>query len=78
MKTSTKASVYVFLIFAVTYLVIRFGIELLVDDINRYLLSAVSAAITVVLSPKRRIVKKQSGDQIQLKWIFSKKVIILK
>lgn len=48
------------------------------SDINTYLLSAISAAITVVLSPQRRIVKKQSGDQIQLKWLFSKKVIILK
>tara|TARA_R110002051_G_scaffold199848_1_gene266796 strand:- start:185681 stop:185833 length:153 start_codon:yes stop_codon:yes gene_type:complete len=48
------------------------------SDINLYLLSAVAAAITVILSPQRRIVKKQSGDQIQLKWLFSKKVIILK
>ena len=78
MKTSTKASLYVFLIFLVTYLVIRFGIQAIYGDINTYLLSAISAAITVVLSPQRRIVRKQSGDQIQLKWLFSKKVIILK
>ncbi len=78
MKTSTKASLYVFLIFLVTYIVIRFGIQMLVSDINTYFLAAISAAITVVLSPQRRIVRKQSGDQIQLKWLFSKKVIILK
>jgi hypothetical protein len=48
------------------------------SEINTYLLTAISAAITVALSPQRRIVKKQSGDQIQLKWLFSKKVIILK
>jgi len=48
------------------------------NDINPYLLSAISAGITVILSPQRRVVKKQSGDQIQLKWLFSKKVIILK
>ncbi len=78
MKTSTKASLYVFLIFFVTYLLVRFGIEMIFSDINRYLLSAISAIITVVLSPQRRIVRKQSGDQIQLKWLFSKKVIILK
>ncbi|MBC3845774.1 hypothetical protein H8K90_05250 [Winogradskyella echinorum] len=78
MKTSTKASLYVFLIFLVTYLILRFSIQMVFGDINTYLLSAISAALTVVLSPQRRIVRKQSGDQIQLKWLFSKKVIILK
>lgn len=78
MKTSTKASLYVFLIFLATYLLIRFGIKTLFNDINTYLLSVIAAAITVVLSPKKRIVKKQSGEQIQLKWVFSKRVIVLK
>ena len=78
MKTSTKASLYVFLIFLVTYLLIRFGIKAMFNDINTYLLSAISAALTVVLSPQKRIVKKQSGEQIQLKWLFSKRVIVLK
>jgi len=78
MKTSTKASIYVFGIFLVTYLVLRFIIQALFSEINTYLLSVISAAITVVLTPQRRIVKKQSGDEIQLKWLFNKKVIILK
>lgn len=78
MKTSTKASLYIFIIFLVTYLVVRFGIKTVFSDINSYILAAVSAAITVVLSPQRRIVRKQSGNQIQLKWLFSKKVIVLK
>lgn len=78
MKTSTKASLYVFLIFAVTYLVIRFGIQIIFPKINTYLLTGISAVITIILSPQRRIVKKQSGDEIQLKWLFSKKVITLK
>ncbi|WP_179021441.1 hypothetical protein [Winogradskyella forsetii] len=78
MKTSTKASLYVFLIFGVTYLIVRFGIQMLFKDINIYLLTAISAIITVILSPQRRIVKTRSGDEIQLKWLFSKKVITLK
>ncbi|MUU79099.1 hypothetical protein [Winogradskyella endarachnes] len=78
MKTSTKASIYVFLIFLVTYLIIRFGIQMIFQDINRYVLTAVSALLTLLLSPQRRIVKKRSGDEIQLKWLFSNKVIILK
>ncbi|WP_299114921.1 hypothetical protein [uncultured Winogradskyella sp.] len=78
MRTSTKANVYVFLIFLVTYFVVWFFLQLFFSDINTYLLSAISAAITVVLSPQKQVIKKQSGEQIQLKWLFSKKVIILK
>ena len=78
MKTSTKASLYVFLIFLVTYIMVRFGIKMVFNDINPYLLAVVAAIITIVLTPQKRIVRKQPSDQIQLKWIFSKKVIILK
>jgi len=38
----------------------------------------ISAVLTVLLSPQRRVVRKRSGDEIQLKWLFSKKVITLK
>lgn len=78
MKTSTKASIYIFVIFLVTYLVLRFGIQYIFNDINSYVLTAISAVLTVLLSPQRRIVKKKSGDEIQLKWLFSNKVIVLK
>jgi hypothetical protein len=78
MKTGTKANIYVFLIFLVTYLVLRFGIQLIFEDINRYVLTAISAVLTLLLSPQRRIVKKHDGDEIQLKWLFSNKVIVLK
>ena len=78
MKTSTKASIYIFVIFSVTYLVLRFGIQYIFNDINSYLLTAISAILTLLLSPQRRIVKKRSGDEIQLKWLFSNKVIVLK
>lgn len=78
MKTTTKASLYVTLIFFVTYFIIRFSIQSIFTDINIYLLTIITVLITVLLSPQRRIVKKKAGDQIQLKWIFSKKVIVLK
>ena len=78
MKTSTKAGLYVFLIFAVIYVIIRFSIQAMFSDINQMLLALVTAIITIILTPQRRIVKKQSGDEIRLKWLFNKKVIILK
>lgn len=78
MKISTKASLYVFLIFAVIYVIVRFSIQALFTDINQMVLAVLSAVITVVLTPQRRIIKKQSGEEIQLKWLFSKKVFTIK
>lgn len=78
MKTSTKAGLYVFLIFAVIYVIVRFSIQAIFVDINQMVLAVVSAVITIILTPQRRIVKKRSGDEIQLKWLFNKKVIVLK
>ena len=78
MKTSTKAGLYVFLIFAVIYVIIRFSIQAIFVDINQMVLAVASAVITVILTPQRRIIKKQSGDEIQLKWLFMKKVFTLK
>ncbi|WP_417876067.1 hypothetical protein [Winogradskyella sediminis] len=78
MKTSTKAGLYVFFIFAVIYVIVRFSIQAIFIDINQMILAVLSAVITVILTPQRRIAKKQSGDEIQLKWLFSKKIIILK
>lgn len=78
MKTTTKAGLYVFLIFAVIYVLIRFGIKAIYPEINTMFLAILTAVITIVLTPQRRVVKKQSGDQIQLKWFFSPKVFVIK
>ncbi|MDH7913748.1 hypothetical protein [Winogradskyella sp. SYSU M77433] len=78
MKTTTKANLYVFGIFFVTYMVVRFLIQYMFPSINNYVLVMISAVLTVLLSPQRRVVRKRSGDEIQLKWLFSKKVITLK
>lgn len=78
MKTSTKAGIYVFLIFAVIYIVVRFSLQAIFENINTMLLAVIAAVITVILTPQRRIVNKQSGEEIQLKWWFSKKIIVLK
>lgn len=78
MKTSTKASLYVFFIFAVIYVIVRISIQAIFIDINQMVLAVISAVITIFLTPQRRIIKKRSGDEIQLKWLFSKKVLTLK
>ena len=78
MKISTKAGIYVFLIFAVIYVMIRFSIQAIFVDINQMVLAVLSAVFTIILTPQRRIVKKRSGEEIQLKWLFMKKVFTLK
>ncbi|WP_458628238.1 hypothetical protein [Winogradskyella sp. PC D3.3] len=78
MKTSTKAGIYVFVIFAVIYIIVRLSIQAIFVDINQMLLAVLSAVITIILTPQRRIVKKRSGEEIQLKWLFIKKVFTLK
>jgi len=78
MKTSTKAGIYVFLIFAVIYVIVRLSLQAIFVDINQMLLAVLSAVLTIILTPQRRIVKKRSGEEIQLKWLFIKKVFTLK
>ncbi|WP_110474385.1 hypothetical protein [Winogradskyella epiphytica] len=77
MKTSTKAGLYVFLIFTVIYITVRFSIQAFFVDINQMVLAVISAMITVIFTPQRRIIKKKNGDEIKLKWFFSKKVITI-
>ncbi|WP_179317172.1 hypothetical protein [Winogradskyella undariae] len=78
MSTSNKAGLYVFLIFTVVYIIVRFSLQSIFEDINPLVLAVCSAIITIILTPQRRIVKKQFGEEIQLKWYFSKKVFTLK
>ncbi|NRR91440.1 hypothetical protein HSX10_07675 [Winogradskyella undariae] len=78
MSTSNKAGLYVFLIFTVVYIIVRFSLQSIFEDINQLVLAVCSAIITIILTPQRRIVKKQFGEEIQLKWYFSKKVFTLK
>ncbi|QNK76846.1 hypothetical protein H7F37_12055 [Winogradskyella sp. PAMC22761] len=78
MSTSNKAGIYVFLIFTVVYIIVRFSLQAIFEDINQLVLAVCSAIITIILTPQRRIVKKQFGEEIQLKWYFSKKVFTLK
>ncbi|WP_179333964.1 hypothetical protein [Winogradskyella costae] len=78
METSTKAGLYVFLIFGVIYVIVRLSIQSVFTDINQMVLAVASAVITIILTPQRRVIKKQSGDEIQLKWLFMKKVFTLK
>lgn len=78
MKKSTKANIYTFILFSVIFLIIWLLVRNLFKSLAIPIVGAITAAISVILAPQKRTVKTQSGEQIQLKWIFSKKVIIIK
>ncbi|WP_298767299.1 hypothetical protein [uncultured Polaribacter sp.] len=42
---------------------------------NTFLSTGVACALAFVLSPKVKIVEKQTGEEEQIKWLFFKKVI---
>ncbi|WP_299016063.1 hypothetical protein [uncultured Polaribacter sp.] len=42
---------------------------------NTFLNTGVACALAFILSPKVRIVEKQTGEEEQIRWLFFKKVI---
>ena len=77
MTAKRKGLLWSMLIFFLTYLVVWFVIRFIFSGMNVALVGGITAAITVVLSPQRKIIQTQSGEKVQLKWLFSKKVIII-
>lgn len=78
MKPSVKASLYAFAIFFVIFLSLWLIIHHLLKDISPPYVGAMSAAISTVLTPQKKVIQKQTLEDVQLKWIFSKKVISIK
>ena len=78
MKANTKVIVLSFVIFAIIFIIVRTLIVTFFDFENRIFPGVISAVVASVLSPRRTIIQKQSGEEIQLKWLFSKKVIVIK
>lgn len=78
MSTNTKATLISIASFAIIFL----GIHTLLTvylNIEDTIVSGVTSAISAsLLTPRRVMVQKQSGKEIQLKWLFSKKMIRVK
>lgn len=78
MNIEVKARFYYFGIFFIVYIFFWTIIHYVFQDLDTVYVGVLSVVFAVFLSPQKQIVRKQSGRQIQLKWIFSKKVIIIK
>jgi uncharacterized membrane protein len=78
MKANIKANLIYFLSFIIIFFLVK-GIFIFIFNVEiGVLTSFFSAGIAAALSLRKSIIQTQSGKQIQLKWIFSKKVIIVK
>ncbi len=78
MSSKIKATLYAYGIFFVIFLIIWLVIHNLFQDLSSPILGAITAMITVLLAPQRQVIKTQSGEKVQLKWLFSKRVIHIK
>ncbi len=78
MKLQTKASILSVLIFFVIYLIVWCLIYFIFDKVSILIISAITAGIATILSPREQIIQTQSGPKIQFKWLFFKKVITIK
>ena len=78
MSSNTKAIAFslgmFFIVFAAIYLTLLF----IFKNIDPAIIGGITAFLSVLLSPRRTIIQKQTGEEVQLKWIFSKKVITFK
>jgi hypothetical protein len=78
MEAKTKATLYAYGLFFVIFFIIWVIVYNIFSNLATPFIGGIAAAITVLLAPQKQIIKKQSCDKVQLKWLFSKKVIIIK
>lgn len=74
MNPNIKAILISMIVFYIVFIVIFLILDNFTDNQGLGVLTAISAVIAFLLSPRRQIVVTQSGKNIYLKWIFSQKV----
>lgn len=78
MNSNTKAIVLSSVFFALIFLGIHTLLTLYFNIHNTVAVGVVSAVCASVFSPRRVVLNKQSGKDVYLKWLLSKKVIRFK
>ncbi|MCZ4695307.1 hypothetical protein [Ancylomarina euxinus] len=76
MKNQIKAKGLHFLFFLFIYMCLYFPLLYFIDSINRAYITGITAFLTVMISPRLKVIKAQSRDKIQITWIFQKKAQI--
>lgn len=76
MNIKTKIKILNRLVFYITFLIIWIILDIDFNDFPDSIIKAgICGALAWILTPKINNYKTQSGNQMQLKWIFSKRTI---
>ncbi|MBT8245415.1 MAG: hypothetical protein HKP48_05520 [Winogradskyella sp.] len=78
MNSNTKTILISILIFLVIFLIVFFGVRGVFNLTEGPISGIISAVAAAILSPRRKIIEKQSRKEVQLTWFFSKKIIRFK
>jgi len=77
MNPNTKAILISIILFVLIFLIIFFSVRWIFNNTEGPLPGFIAAAIAAIFAPRRQIIYKQSGKEVQLTWFFSKKIFHL-
>jgi len=76
MDKKSKYFLFRILIFAILYVGIWFTLKYFFTNMSLST-SGIAAVLAMLFSPRMSEIETQTGNKLQFKWIFSKKVVIL-
>lgn len=77
MGKKTKIKILSYLILIIMFIAIRIMLHFVFKNLDSFYIGMISAGLTGVLAPRINDFKTQSGDKIQIKWVFLKKPFIV-
>ncbi|RKR07009.1 hypothetical protein CLV91_3239 [Maribacter vaceletii] len=77
MKKKTKYTIIRFIGLFIAYILIRFLLHYLFEDLSTLYIRIISFVLATLLVPKIKTYESQMGTQLQLKWFFWKKPVSL-
>ena len=78
MNSNIKAIFFSLLFFILIFIITFFFLRSVFDLTDGPITGVISAVNTAIFSLRRTIIKKQSGEEVQLIWLFTKKAIRIK
>lgn len=75
MNRKTKIRILVALTFLIIYSIIWVILHFAFKDLSNVYVGMIAAALAVILSPRINNYEGQTGNKIQVKWIFMKKFL---
>ncbi|HLS10893.1 MAG TPA: hypothetical protein VK050_01900 [Flavobacteriaceae bacterium] len=77
MSKKTKIKILSHLVFFVIFIIIWTILHFTYKNLNGGYKAMICGGLTAILAPRIKEYKTQSGKQMQVKWIFLKKILVL-